>query len=244
MIDSTFIEALCDRLDKDEINTVEIDGKRFSTQSLQEIKPDAPLRPETINLSTLSSFAEYIEDNVEELTIEDCMVHIEDPNTVRLASRFSNDNFKQRTIYVKAHGFIAPFKFGQEYGQEAFVLALNTLFADTEDKIKLLSLVSNIVTEESITSSDDGLHQSCVVKTGTVKVNQVEIPRLVTLRPYRYFLEVEQVQSKFMLRMRQSPDKKALIVLHEIDGGFWKLEAMKLVKQYLEDKLTNVTILA
>ena len=243
-INASFIEALCERLDKDKINKIEIDGKTFTNSSLVQVKPDAPKRPDTIMLSTLSSLADYIEDNVEGLKLDECMIHIEAPNLVRLASKFSDDEFKQRTIYVKAQAPVPVYAFGREQSQEQFILALNTMFEYTEDRDKVLSLVRNIVTEESITSTDDGLHQTCIVKTGAVKVNTVEIPSLIALRPFRYFLEVEQVTSKFQLRMRQGADKKPLIMLFEVDGGTWVLEAIKKVKAFLEDRLSDITILA
>lgn len=244
MIDGSFIEKLSARLDKDKITTVEIEGKHFTGQVLHQVKREAPARPDPLKVSTLLSVVTYIEDNVEDLNMKECLVHIEDPNTVSLLSRFANDEWKQRTRYITAEGPGCSFKFGVEYGQEAFIMALNRHFADTPDRGKLITLVSNIITEEAITSTDDGMHQHVVVRTGTVKVGQMEVPRLPTLRPHRYFLEVEQVQSQFLLRMRQGNDKKPLIILHEVDGGLWKLEATKLVKAFLEDKLAEITILA
>lgn len=245
MIDSTFIETLCERLDTDKINkVVEIGGKHFTAQTLHQIKPDAPARPATLKVSTLQSLADYVEDNVEELELEKCMVHIEDPNKVVLLSAFSDDEFKQRTTYVAAEGPGCQFRFGVEYNQETFIMALNKHFAESQDRTTLLTLVSNIITEEAITSQDDGLHQTVVVRTGTVKVVQMEVPRLPTLIPHRYFLEVEQVKSQFLLRMRQGTDKKPILTLNEVDGGAWKLEATKKVKAYLEDKLSDITILA
>lgn len=244
-MDGSFIEALCERLDTDKIKKlVEVEGKQFSLQHLHQVKPEAPVRPATLKVTTLESLSKYIEDNVDEVQTDKCLLHIEDPNKVALLSAFSDDDWKQRTRYIEAEGPGCSFKFGVDYTQEAFIMALNRHFAETEDRPKLLTMVSNIVTEEAITSTDDGLHQTVVVKTGTVKVAQQEVPRYVTLRPHRYFLEVEQVQSQFLLRMKQGTDKRPIITLHEIDGGAWKLEATRKVCEYLDEKLEDITILA
>ena len=64
-----------------------------------------------------------------------------------------------------------------------------------------------------------------------------------SLAPYRTFLEVEQPESDFVLRV----NKEAKLALFEADGGFWKLEAVRLVKEYLSDNLKdfeNVFVLA
>lgn len=101
------------------------------------------------------------------------------------------------------------------------------------------------MTEESITSNDDGLSQTVVVKSGSVKVQQVTVPKLLSLKPYRTFLELEsQPESKFLLRLKQDASKRPLITLHEVDGGAWRLQAISLIENYLKAELDNIAILA
>ena len=52
--------------------------------------------------------------------------------------------------------------------------------------------------------------------------------RRVMLRPFRTFLEVEQPESEFLLRV--DPDEG--IGFFEADGGIWKLEAKKNIADY------------
>ena len=53
------------------------------------------------------------------------------------------------------------------------------------------------------------------------------------LRPYRTFLEVEQPESEFLLRL----DEDGNVGLFEADGGMWELEAKRRVAAYFEAKL-------
>ena len=62
-----------------------------------------------------------------------------------------------------------------------------------------------------------------------VKVDHAdEIKPRVMLRPFRTFLEVEQPESEFLLRV--DPDEG--IGFFEADGGIWKLEAKKNIADY------------
>lgn len=70
------------------------------------------------------------------------------------------------------------------------------------------------------------------IKTGywsaATKEVLVEIKPRVMLRPFRTFLEVEQPESEFLLRV----DLDEGIGFFEADGGIWKLEAKKNIADY------------
>lgn len=61
------------------------------------------------------------------------------------------------------------------------------------------------------------------------------IKPIVTLQPYRTFLEVEQPVSDFLLRV----DKEGGIALHQADGGAWKLAAKRSIAAYLKEQLAE-----
>lgn len=58
------------------------------------------------------------------------------------------------------------------------------------------------------------------------------VPNPVSLAPYRTFQEVEQPISQFVFRIgdRGTPEFK----LVEAEGGIWKTEAVRKIKDYLE----------
>ena len=74
------------------------------------------------------------------------------------------------------------------------------------------------------------------IKTGIASVGEAEVPNPVTLAPYRTFPEIEQVESKFIFRMKEGP----LAAIFEADGGAWKNEAMKRIKEYLVENLKEL----
>ena len=59
------------------------------------------------------------------------------------------------------------------------------------------------------------------------------MPNPAVLKPYRTFVEVEQPESKFVFRMQTGPE----MALFEADGGAWRIQAMKNIKEYLEKEL-------
>ena len=64
----------------------------------------------------------------------------------------------------------------------------------------------------------------------------VEVKPRVLLRPFRTFLEVEQPESEFLLRVH--PEEG--IGFFEADGGIWKLEAKKNIADYFNTNLADL----
>lgn len=63
----------------------------------------------------------------------------------------------------------------------------------------------------------------------------VRIKPRVALRPFRTFLEVEQPESEFLLRL----DDDGNVGLFEADGGMWQQTAKASIAAYFEDKLAQ-----
>jgi hypothetical protein len=77
-------------------------------------------------------------------------------------------------------------------------------------------------------TNDNGVTQTVEARQGVALNAMVEIKPRVMLRPFRTFLEVEQPESEFLLRV--DPDEG--IGFFEADGGIWKLEAKKNIADY------------
>lgn len=80
----------------------------------------------------------------------------------------------------------------------------------------------------SVSTNDNGVTQTVEARQGVALNAMVEIKPRVMLRPFRTFLEVEQPESEFLLRV--DPDEG--IGFFEADGGIWKLEAKKNIADY------------
>lgn len=64
----------------------------------------------------------------------------------------------------------------------------------------------------------------------------VEVKPRVVLKPFRTFVEVDQPESEFLLRISD----KGEIGLFPADGGVWKLEATRNVAKYFETELHDL----
>ena len=64
----------------------------------------------------------------------------------------------------------------------------------------------------------------------------MEVRPYVNMQPFRTFLEVEQPESVFLLRL----DGNGNVGLFEADGGVWKREATRNISAYFEQKLADL----
>jgi hypothetical protein len=95
-------------------------------------------------------------------------------------------------------------------------------------------LVGNLAAETSVTFEDDGVTQRVTAKTGVARIANVGVPRIVSLRPYRTFQDLDQQpEGKFLLRIRKEGNSPT-IALFAADGQMWGNKAIGLCKSYLE----------
>lgn len=71
-------------------------------------------------------------------------------------------------------------------------------------------------------------------------LQEVEVPSPCRLMPYRTFTEVKQPMSSFIFRVKDNDRLGVSCALFEADGGAWKNEAKKNIKEYLEKELDGV----
>lgn len=87
-----------------------------------------------------------------------------------------------------------------------------------------------------MTTTDNGVTQTVEARKGVALMGNVQIKPRVTLRPFRTFLEIEQPESEFILRL----DDDGEINLIGADGGAWKLEAVRNIAAYFETQLKDL----
>ena len=226
------IEKILD-LGKTEIK--EINGQTYSDKSLHRINHNPKARE--IEMNTLSSLVDYIKSSIDDMN-NGMIIHIQSPTRVALYSALDADRIREHIVEVNAN--IPEFDFDRYIDHERFCINLQSKFFDNEDR-KLLLQVAGTVEAGSVKEyGDDGVTQQATVKTGITSKKEVLVPSPATLRPYRTFVEVEQPVSKFIFRMKQDKYDGILCALYEADGGAWKIEAMKNIKNYLETELEDV----
>lgn len=68
-----------------------------------------------------------------------------------------------------------------------------------------------------------------------MKDNKIVKP-IVQLKPYRTFIEIDQPESEFLLRLHDGMK----VALYEADGGAWKLQARTNIAEYLKTELREL----
>ncbi|MFI3272322.1 MAG: hypothetical protein R3Y11_09530 [Pseudomonadota bacterium] len=209
-----------------------------------ELTPVHEPTVETLYLRTLRGLVDYINTNVDALNNNYLLCHVESHNTVRLYSSIDPD-FSQRSCYVAVKLDTAQATLNQFMDAEAFNIMLQSCFVEYEDdaennRKEVLQYSSSVREVAEGQTLDDGITQAVTVKQGLASMKKTTIPNPVTLRPYRTFAEVEQPASSFIFRAKSGPS----FMLVEADGGAWRGEAMQNIKNFLQDALPELKIIA
>lgn len=229
--------------DSMEPKVLKIGGNTYCNKNLTRY-PSFPMAA-AIDVSTLTALVDYIKGKPEELR-ESMILHVETPTVVRLYSGLIDE--RNRESLVRAEAIISEFRFDNYYDQERFLIELQANFLDTEDLRTIMKVAGNIKSGTTANYSDDGVSQKTTVKMG-VELSDVIVPNPVKLRPYRTFAEIEQPESSYVFRIKDT-DRGPAFKLVEADGGLWKNSAMKKIKEYLEYELSaeleryHITVIA
>lgn len=184
-----------------ETKIFEINGQTYADASLTRIPPHVD-RPDCISVSGLDSICKLIRTELEKVGTT-IMVQVKSNDTVEVMTTYLSD-FSRNTLYrakADAPGLRTGFR-----GREVALIELRSLCIP----------------------NDNGVTQTVEARQGVALNAVVEIKPRVMLRPFRTFLEVEQPESEFLLRV--DPDEG--IGFFEADGGIWKLEAKKNIADY------------
>ena len=214
---------------------VTINGRTYCTKSL--VRYDRPDMAEPIKATTLTSLVDYIKESREELR-ERMIIQITDPTEVLLYSGLTAE--RDREMLFKVNALLPRFDFGSEYGQERFLIALQSCFEKNDDRELVSLFAGNVVDTQEAVYSDDGVTQQAVMRTGVANKENVIVPNAVHLVPYRTFIEVGQPGSDFIFRAGKGKDDAPTFKLVSADGGLWKSQALANVKNYLMEALEGI----
>lgn len=215
-------------LDNPIVNTV--NGQYTRTDLTKITEPIV----KAIEVRTLTGLIDFIKSNFDD-NDKKILIHVETPTCVSVKTPLNSD--KRRNTIITATA-ITPrnVEIDRYINTEDFNIMLQSAFVPNKDRDVLLKY-TGLVQDETVKSlGDDGVKQQVTIKTGVASVGQAEVPNPVILAPYRTFQEIEQVESKFVFRMKSGPTA----TLIEADGGKWKNETMKRIKVYLEEELKDV----
>ena len=205
---------------------------------------DEPAVCDTLRLSTLTALIDYLKsDKDAEWRGKATTIRVCSPAVVELLTDTCGP-YCQRIKVVEAQAMLPEqFKYGWQYEMADFVVALQSKFVHVHDWEKVAACCGSIKCNTGADYDDDGVTQRVTVQAGVSLAKNVTVPNPAVLAPYRTFCEIEQPASAFVLRVRGGKDESPTIALYEADGGAWKTEAMRRIKEYLEQELKDSGIL-
>ena len=223
---------------------IQLEGKPYTTNKVYPVS--TPL-PDVLAIHTLTGIADYLNENIDGIELDQTMVQVLSPILVRVKSRLSGP-FLDRLCYLDAKHEQPVFKFGSYMDIETFIIEMQAKFVPDEMTAKILQLVGTITDDQVQVYADDGITQSVVAKTSVGMQAQREVPNPVTLSPYRTFNEICQPDGKFILRMKSgtgTSNGRPAVMLVEADGGAWQNEAIIRIRDWMRTHVPEeVTILA
>lgn len=214
-----------------ENQTYEIHGDVYSDHDLHRIEPHVD-RPSRIGVTGLDSIVKLIRNELDVLDALPLFVRVDGAREVSVFSTL--DDVMERDGLYRAACDVPGFREGfRDY--ESAIIELRSKFIPGEGVDYLLDLLSRISKENGVTTNDNGVSQTVEARQGISLKQMVAVKPRVTLRPYRTFLEVEQPESEFLLRL----DDEGNVGLFEADGGMWALTAKERIAAYFEEKLAE-----
>ena len=213
--------------------TYEIGGQSYTSQPLTRIPNYIPTL-ERIAVTSLASIVKLVKAEV--CKVGDALplfIRVVSPRMVSVFSTYGQE-YKRHYLY-DATCDVPDFYEGFRPHDKA-IIELRSRFFPSEGSDYLLDLLSRISKESVVSSEDNGVSQTVEARKGISLKEKVQIRSRVLLRPYRTFLEVEQPESEFILRLNDNGD----VGLFEADGGAWQLEAKKNVMEYFESALSDL----
>lgn len=216
--------------------TMEFDGRMFTSQEMEEItvEEDGPSR---LSVNTLEALAVMIRTEGVKQPGLPLYVRVMDERNVLVYSSLHKGKATifLRQYYYKAECDVPRVIIGQEMSQQQAIIQLQSVYGPTPDRDYLLELISHMSVNEGVTSDDNGVTQIVTARKGAVLKENKPVKPIVSLMPYRTFIEAKQPMSEFLLRV----GKEGGISLYEADGGAWRLEAKDNIADWLDEELND-----
>lgn len=212
--------------------TFVIEGKTFASERLVEVNPVKDI-PRSIDVNGLDSICKLVRNEVGKVARK-LFIQCESYRDVNVFSTYGDD-FERYYLYT-CKADTPAVTMGRYMSYENAVIEIRSLYMPNDDTKYLLQLLSSISNESKVTSTDNGVTQKVEAKSGIALSSMVEVKPRVSLKPFRTFLEVEQPESEFLLRISQDGN----IGMFPADGGVWKLEATRNIAAYFETELKDL----
>lgn len=212
--------------------TYEIDGSVYASKGLEFVQ-EKRRAPDKIRVTGLDSICKLVRNEADHVGRQ-IFIRVCDHKEVTVFTTL--DMLEERFYLYGCNADTPSVTMGRFMSYENAVIEIRSLYIPNQDTQYLLQLLSSISNESKVTSTDNGVTQKVEARSGIALNSLVEVKPRVNLRPFRTFVEVEQPESEFLLRINE----KGEIGLFPADGGVWKLEATRNIAGYFEETLKDM----
>jgi len=219
----------------------DLHGVLWTDRSLQRVVWPCQVAPAPIIVNTLSGLREYVAHS-KPATADQFFLIVENHRTVKLVGGIQPENDNTRFCYAKAIMHLDDFVFGNFVDLETFIISLQSLFVPSFKVESVLNFLGSVVSEQVKENNDDGFSQSIQIRVGINMKAEHKITNPISLQPWRTFREVEQPESKCLLRLKER-DKALYCGLFIADGNTWQLGAIKNIKDWLIEKMPDIPVI-
>lgn len=234
-MESSILKDAIDRiLDLAKPTTMEVGNQTLCSKPMYTITPQRDL-PERAEFNTLTGLVDTIRHEGA-LQPWRLFVRVVSASTVVVYTAYTEWDKLHPFTHISLYRTVADvprITTDTPMSHEQAIVELRSLYLPGADREYLLDLLSTMSVGEEITSDDNGVTQTATVKQGVQLKATVPVRPIVTLQPFRTFLEVEQPCSDFLLRV----GSKGEIALRDADGGAWKLDAKRKIAAWLAQAL-------
>ena len=223
-------------------HVVEVAGEHYSVNQLKRVYDDP--RPLELKVRTLTGLVDFIKSPQGKALIRDeSLIHVVSHQQVTVISPPYGES-QARDAAISAVVDRPVFGFGQWKDPEEFNIALASMFAPTDDLQAVMAYAGKIAVHNEVLIEDDGVTQHANVKKGVSGglVEKKRAPSRVTLKPYRTFAEIDQVESEFIFRVR-TIEGIIQLALFEADAGAWKDQAATRIKDWIWNHAFDIPVI-
>lgn len=212
-----------------ETKILDVKEDQYTTRNVA-FAPRRELVP-TMEIASLSGIVDYIKEEVDGVITPRTFIQVVSPTEVAVRQPISSA-IERRFTPVRATADCPSIHFDSFIDRERMSIQIQSKFVDTIARAELLTSLGNIVADEEIIQEDDGVSQTVTVQKG-VNRNMLTLKNPYILQPFRTFTEIDQPASPFILRIKEQ-DREIYAALYEADGGAWRNEARKSIKEFLD----------
>lgn len=221
----------------------DFDGLNYSSRDLKPIMEPRDSAEEVI---TLTGLVDLMHARINDVSLDTLYVHVESPKRVTV-SELKCDKWGRRQAHIVCNlPDYGKFRFGEYMGQENFIISLQAFFdrENSTDMNEILAIAGKLKAEAVSEADDNGVTQAVTLRKGVVMAERAVVKKIVQLRPYRTFREIEQPESAFIFRLKTNEGETPSLALFVADAEMWQAEAMQSIKTYLKSHLVGVEIIA